>query len=53
MKCWLFHKWTKWSNPTVVTTFNDVTNDDGGTVAQSKVCERCNMKKWRRVLVTN
>jgi hypothetical protein len=48
VKCWFFHKWTKWSEPTVIDAASE-----GATVAQSKVCEDCNMKKWRRVLVTN
>lgn len=48
-KCWFFHKWTKWSDAVAITEHQL----GGSCIAQFKVCERCNIKKWKRILITN
>lgn len=49
MKCFpFFHKWTKYGPTQIVSSGNE-----GPTVAQRRVCQRCDAVDYRRVLIHN
>lgn len=48
--CFLFHKWSAYEAPKAVTADGC---PDAPTIAQRRVCERCEAVDYRRVLVHN